>query len=243
MALEQTPAGVLERSPELSQAPYRTQPFRVRAPSSAAAVTPQVLFQGFSSLEFRPTTVTIAYVSGHGIDNPSFLPEIAAQEVLDGRPPLKIVPDAAQAGDVVIQLRAVLSSGAWYLRRFSLPRFRPVTLDVSSWADGMIDVLYAQAAGADVVGQVSNRVSNSKPDETLFYGESYSIAGQYLTPPGAREVYPAVADAGFTWSAGAGTIPGNVNVLDPAVVGQQKAVKGPHFTVTAAWGAIWRILL
>lgn len=225
------------RLASLTLIPFRSESYRASPVNNSLAtpVLPQVVVPGIAELGWRPMTAAIVLTSGLGID---VTPEgiVAA----GGSMAAPVLP----SGGVVIQVRGIVGAGGWYLRRFSLTNFRMIQLDLSRFRDVQIEVLRSTLNGASVVVTISNQPCETSFNEPLWYGEEYTAAGTYEVPPGATEIIPELADAGFNWRSASFGPTGVVTIPDAMVIGVERSVKGTNFEVVAnPFRAVWRVTL
>ena len=216
----------------MTEAVYAEKPYRLRPRLIAGAllVPPQSIIDGVSELDFVPATLFCELTSGSGLDES----------------PGNLTPPSggAVAGNIALQMRGIERSGGWYLRRFTLSRFRMIEIDISTFADVQLEVLRSTAIGADLVCTVTNRVFGTNRAEVLHYAETYTGAATYLVPPGAARLFPAVTDVNFAWTTDDTQTGAAVLTPEPAFVGVEIVPKGTHFVTTVAvFRAAWRVTL
>lgn len=219
----------------LTLLPYRSESFRADPPSNSLSVPafPQVIVPGTADLDFRPMTASVMVTRGNGID-------VTVEGIVAAGGTMN-APAFTNQG-VVIQVRGIVGAGGWYLRRFSLPIFRMVQIDLSRWKDVQIELLKSTIPNASIVCTVSNRPCETTIDEVFFYGEEYGPGGVYVVPPGSNGMVPELADPGFTWITDTFGPAGLVQIPDPAVIGVPKAVKGTQFLTTVnPFRAVWNV--
>ena len=224
MADRRRQAELLEGLDTLVADPRELRPFRVlpivRPAVPARAVALGSLFDGARLPDFHPMTLVIGTVGGMQTDLADGLPQVGVAD-----------------GGTTIEVKGT-TPGGWWTRRFTLSAFRMVVLDVSPFTDVSLQVLGSNLLGFGLGGHISDYPIQSTPSEPLLLSESYATIGRYDVPPGADQLFPAVADAGFSWR---GALIG-LNIADPAVVGATMTVRGQLFNTSVAnFAGVWRI--
>lgn len=217
--------------PALQAWPYLERDFTVQA-QRGKTMAPRAVVDGVTDWAFRPMTLAVGVL----------FPGLGDFGTWASPAP----PDlpVARQGDVVVQVRGMLNAGGFYMRRFALPLWRPVLVDVSSFANLGVDVLKSTLEGAGLGCVVSNRTTNQTIPDVLVYAEEYATAGTYVVPPGARSLVGAVNDPGFAWSVTA--LSGSASsIADPVVAGPTShTVQGTRFLTTVNnFIATWRVSL
>lgn len=147
---------------------------------------------------------------------------------------------ADTAGDVVAEVEGISDRGTLYLRRFTLSPYQTAWIPTDGLLDIRVRVLRCGTTDYELAAIATDGDSPPRP-APLILAQRQIQPGTWYAPPGAYEMIPAVADAGFSWSTTADT-GGATTIGSPAVIGAKQDVLGGRFTVTVAnWACLWRI--
>ena len=208
--------------------PWKNQPYP--APKAPAGGTiAGIVVDGIGGLAWKPCSAFFSIV--HAGQN---------QEVTSAAPNPPVNPPS---NVVILQVLGLLGNGGQYERRFILPVYRTVCMDVSAFQDIRVNVLYADLLQSDTLYvNVTNKPMDVHQWEPVTYQETYAAPGRYLVPPGADRLFSAGLDAGFSWSGRSAAAP--VAIPDPLLAGDERDVRAAAFTTTVGNLSLsWRLWL
>ncbi len=152
----------------------------------------------------------------------------------------------ADIGQVQVEVRAGVDAG-FYLRRLTLCAGDYYELRASSF--DFVELTVLDRVGLDdfFVGMAPLPSEPRTDTRSIARLAGNWPTGRYVTPPGARQVYPSVTFADFAWITG---VEAGVDVTIPTILSNASffgnPVKGCQFEITAAettLDAVWEIAL
>lgn len=131
--------------------------------------------------------------------------------------------------------------GSVLRRVFALEPFRTVELSCEAYDSAYVGWTAVGAGGALPPLQVTLSVQPPNParEELVWLPATYA-PGVWVTPPGARALRTATADAGFLWR---GYGPAGIDIPTPLLVGASVPAYGPLFVPSVSLSVIWEIAL
>lgn len=205
---------------------YFEVPFSAQA--SDIARPGHVLIDGTQGWTFAPRVLSVGPRPSGDTDQPNDVP----------------VP---QGGEVPIEVRGLYKTGGGtWLRRFVVPVFRRVEVDVSSFRDVRVRVPGVSSAGSRVglYATVSNRIPAYDRQEPVWWPEVYTTPGDYVAPPGAVSFVSSLGDPGWSWLSAVPATAAPLVFLQPIAAGVDvEALAGRFRTTVPNLPILWRIAL
>ena len=204
-----------------------TQAYPPVKPTFGGVLTAQRVLDGVVSGTFHPAILVVS---------------CTLQAVLDDESYEQPTPVIGPQGAITIQVAGISESGGRYLRRFQITPYRAYRVDIKFFRSLRLDILGSTIVNGVFWAVVTKRPAAIETDEVAWFGELYSTAGRYITPPGADQVYAADPDPAFSWEQS--TVAATFQTPEPLSIGAPVQVKGGAFVTSITNRHLtWRIRL